>query len=412
MGALLPAGCYRRQGYDPAMMNAHSSTGWVSRWLAAGFRPFFLLAGLHALIAVPLWVHFFTQGGVLHGMPLMYWHAHEMLHGFVAAAIAGFLLTAVPNWTSTLPASGWRLGVLVALWLGGRAAMFIDGLDVMWLAVIQLAFLPALLALLLPPLLRTANRNVRLAVVIAVLWLAEAGFLYAVLAQRPDWAATALLLAMNLVLILITVIGGRIIPAFTGNALRKAGVEVKLSSPPWLEYTVLVSMLAITVVDLLWHASVVSGVLAAVAALAHAFRLWHWQGWRARRDSLVWVLHAGYPWVVLGLALKACWLLLQAGWAMKWQHAIAGAFAMMILAVMTRAALGHSGRPLQASRLTTVSYVLLTLALLLRTFAVQWPTGYMHALALATVLWTAAFLCYLIVYVPVLLGPRADGRPG
>ncbi len=394
------------------MVNAHDAAGWSSRWLAAGFRPFFLLAGVHAVVAVPLWLHWFFQGGQLHGLPLMYWHAHEMLYGFVAAAVAGFLLTAVPNWTSTLPVSGWRLGGLVALWMAGRAAMFVDGLDLAWLAAVQLVFLPALIVLLLPPLLRTANRNLRLIAVIVVLWLADVGFMCAALMHSPDGAATALALAMNLVLVLVTVIGGRIVPAFTGNALRKAGITAALQSPLWLERTVIALMLGITLLDLLWQSAVVSGVLAALAGAAHAGRLRFWQGWRARRDSLVWVLHLGYAWLVVGLMLKACWLLARPEWAMKWQHALAGALAMMILAVMTRAALGHTGRPLQAARLTTCSYVLLALAVLLRTFATLWPGGYVQGLQLAVVLWLAAFAGYLLVYVPILLGPRADGRAG
>ncbi|HKE46263.1 MAG TPA: NnrS family protein [Steroidobacteraceae bacterium] len=381
-----------------------------------GFRPFFLLAGLYAAAIVPAWLYLFAHRSVPFGaLPAMYWHSHELVYGFVAAAIAGFLLTAVPSWTGARGFAGWPLITLVALWIAGRLAMATLGhVPFVVSAVAELALLPALIVLLAPPLLRSQNRNTPLLAVVAVLWLTDAAFLLALRSGDIALADGAIRFAINLALILITVVGGRIVPSFTANALRRRGDEVELVSRTWLETLVIASMIAIALLDLFRPNSRLSGALAALAAIAQAARLSGWRSFRTRGESILWVLHVAYAWLPLGLALKACWLLFDAGWAIKWLHAFTvGLIATMILAVMTRASLGHTGRPLAVSPAITIAYVLLTLAALLRVFggAVA-PGAYLPAVTLAGLAWTMAFLIYLIVYAPILIGPRVDGKPG
>jgi uncharacterized protein involved in response to NO len=381
-----------------------------------GFRPFFLLAGLYAFAIVPAWLYFFAHHSVPFGaLPAMYWHSHELVYGFVAAAVAGFLLTAVPSWTGARGFAGLPLITLVVLWLAGRIAMATVGrMPFVVSAIAELALLPALVALLAPPLLRSQNRNTPLLAVLGVLWLSDAAFLVAM--RRGDIALAdgAIRLAIDLALILITVIGGRIVPSFTANALRTRGESVELVTRRWLERLVIAAMIAIALLDLFQPNSKLSGALAAIAASAQAARLSGWRSFRTRGESILWVLHVGYAWLPVGLALKACWLLFDAGWAMKWLHAFTvGLIATMILAVMTRASLGHTGRPLAVSPAITIAYVLLTVGALLRVFGgALVPGAYLLAVTLAGLAWTIAFLIYLVVYTPILVGPRVDGKPG
>ncbi len=381
-----------------------------------GFRPFFLLAGLHAFAVMPVWLYFYPHHGAPFGsLPTMYWHSHEMLYGFVVAAIAGFMLTAVPSWTGTRGFGGVPLIVLVTLWLAGRVAMASVGSVPFWLvAIAELAFLPALAALLVPPLFRNGNRNMRLLVVLGALWLAHAAFFVSLGSGNVALAGRATNFGINVVLILVTVIGGRIVPAFTANALRRHGETVELTSHAWLEKLVIGSMIAIAIADAFAPTGVVSGALAGIAALVHAYRLSGWRGFRTRGESILWVLHVAYAWLPIGLGLKALWLLGGVSFAMKWQHALAmGVFGTMILAVMTRASLGHTGRMLAVSRPVTVAYVLLSLSVLVRVVGgAFWPERYLLAMSVAGFGWMASFLVYLVVYTPILVGPRADGKPG
>lgn len=381
-----------------------------------GFRPFFLLCGLFALIIAPLWLFRFAHASVPFGtLPGVYWHAHEMVFGFVAAAISGFLLTAVPSWTGSPGFAGKPLGAVVALWLAGRVAMAMTDVIPFWLvALIELSLLPALLTLIAPPILRARNRNVPILAVVTVLWLIDAAFMRAL--QKGDLllAAGAARIAVDLVLMLVVVIGGRIVPAFTGNALRRLNTNVTPVSRGWLEVVAIGSVAAIVICDIFFPNTVAAGLLAAVAAVAHAARLSGWRSFRVRGEPLLWVLHVAYAWIPIGLALKAALLLADAGFAAKWQHALTfGAFSTMILAVMTRASLGHTGRPLVVGRAIAVAYVLLTVGATLRVFGGAWtPQYYLLTLTAAGLCWSAAFAIFVWVYGPILISPRIDGRQG
>lgn len=389
---------------------------------AYGFRPFFLLAGWFALIGIGAWLWVYatasTWGGGL--LPASQWHAHEMMYGFIVAAIAGFMLTAVPSWTGSRGFGGWPLVLLTAAWLAGRLAFAFSGdLPFAGLAILELLFLPGVVLLVAPPLLRSRNRNTPLLAVLLALWASDAVFLLGMHRGDPALAAAALRFALNLVLVLITVVGGRIVPAFTASALRARGVEVKMRSAPWLERLVIVSMVAVLLVDALMvdvlpPNPAIAGGIALVAGIAQAWRLAGWNGHRTLRDPIVWVLHLAYAWLPLGLLLKAGWLLVGFDWAAFWVHALsAGAAASMIVAVMSRASLGHTGRPLQVAPAMAWSYGLLVLAAAVRVFGpAVLPLDYRSVILLAGALWIAAFGIYVFIYTPILLRPRVDAKPG
>lgn len=381
-----------------------------------GFRPFFLLSGLYALLIVPVWLYRFAHASTPFGsLPSLYWHSHEMVYGFVMAAVSGFLLTAVPSWTGARGFAGRPLFIAVFLWALGRIAMSSVGAVPFWLtAAAELALLPMLLALLAPPVFRSANRNAPLLAVLVVLWLIDGAFLVALHNGDAMLAGGAMRLAIDFVLILVTVIGGRIVPAFTGSALRSRGEEVNLTTRRPVEIAVIAAMVAVAVVDAFAPHSALSGVLALLAAVAHITRMSGWRSFRTGGDPLLWVMHVAYAWLPVGLALKAAALLADAGWAAKWQHALTmGVFATMILAVMTRASLGHTGRPLIVPRSIAIAYVLLTASTVLRVFGTTlFPGHYLLSVSAAGIAWVVCFGIFVVVYAPILWAPRADGKPG
>jgi uncharacterized protein involved in response to NO len=383
---------------------------------AYGFRPFFLLAGLYAAISVAAWLWVYRNGGwPLQSLPPQHWHGHEMIFGFISAGIAGFLLTAVPNWTGSRALAGPPLVALVLLWLAGRVAFSLGEFVPLWLlAVGELGFLPALLFAIAPSLLRAGNRNWPMLGLLAAFLAADATFIAGVATHDALLSRTALLAALDIVLVLITIIGGRIVPAFTGNALRASGVQAVVRSSPVVERLVLLSMLAMLLGDVLVPHSYLTAAIVAVAAALQLWRLAGWLGWRTVKQPIVWVLHLAYLWLPVGLALKAASLAGDFGWAAHWMHSLgAGAAGMMIMAVMTRASLGHTGRPLQAHTIVAVAYGLLAVAVIVRVFGPNLlAMNYASAVLVSAALWIAAFVAYLAIYGPILVRPRADGKPG
>lgn len=384
--------------------------------LRYGFRPFFLGAGLAAALLVPWWAASYAFGVHLGtDWPPTLWHGHEMLFGFIVAAIAGFLLTAVPSWTGARGFAGWPLAIVSGLWLLGRIAVATSQL---WplpaVAALDLAFLPALAILVAPPLIRARNRNTPLLAVLAVLWATDAAFYWG-LGHRDDGASLrALIVGIDIVLLLITVIGGRIVPAFTASALKQRSIAGTLRAWPWITELAVGSMIAVILSDLFVPDGRIAGVIAALAAVIQAVRLAQWQTQKTLRQPLVWVLHLAYIWLPIGLALKAVALLSDAAPAAFWLHALTiGAAATMILAVMTRASLGHTGRPLVIDPVIALAYWLLTAAAAVRVFGLAiLRVAYPEVILVAAFLWTAAFILFMWIYAPMLLAPRADGKPG
>lgn len=385
--------------------------------LGYGFRPFFLLAGLSAPALVLVWLLVLATGGWPDtAVPALSWHGHEMLFGFVTAAVAGFLLTAVPSWTGSPALKGAGLGALVALWLAGRVVLAPwSGAPPALAAAVDLAFLPALGVALALPLVRAGKiANTAFLLLLGLLTTANLLFHLDWLGVLADGARLGLALGIGVVLMMVTVIGGRILPAFTRNALKARGVTAEVTSRRCVERLTLIATVAMIPVDLILPSGLLAGAVALVAAVAHARRLAGWQTRHTLGQPILWILHAGYAWVPLALALKAAHGLGGLVDGTAWLHALtAGGFATLILAVMSRAALGHTGRPLVASRVTVASYALLLLAAALRTLAPELPGGaYTPALHAAGLAWVACFAAFLWVYAPVLTRPRADGQPG
>lgn len=380
-----------------------------------GFRPFFLLAAFYAAAAVPVWLVLMTDAAALPtALAPMQWHAHEMIFGFALAGIMGFYLTAVPNWTGAPPLRGAALGFLVALWLAARAAM--------WLSAALPAGLVALLAItpplglavfVLPTLARARQRRNLMFLVIP---LALAGAILLVHLEPLGWAAdsarTGLRLGIDIALLLITVIGGRIVPTFTTNALKARGDSVLPRSVPWLDRLAILSVAALLIADTTERALPI-GIAALAAALLNGARLAGWRPLRTVRTPLLGVLHLGYGWLVAGFALQAVAALTDLVPPTAALHALTvGAIGTMMLAVMSRAALGHTGRPLVAPPATVAAYGLVSLAALIRLGGAMTPEWYLPMIQAAGVLWSLGFALFLWDYAPILLRPRIDGKPG
>jgi uncharacterized protein involved in response to NO len=379
-------------------------------FLSAGFRPFFLLAALWSAIAVPVWlaayVHGYAPGGTL---PATLWHAHEMVYGYGAAVVAGFLLTAIPNWTGRLPLRGAPLGFLVVLWLAGRVGVLSSGvIGPAAAAFVDLAFPAALMGAVARELI--AGRNWRNLPMLGGLSLLFAGNVLVHL-QAMQLAYTAALgnrIGIGTLLALIALVGGRIVPSFTRNWLAKNRRDVTPPAPAGrLDFACLAVMLAGVVAWVAAPDSALSSYLEIAAGVAAAIRLARWRGLVAAREPLLLILHAGYAWLAIGLACAGLNSLFNLAPRSAALHALtAGAVGTMTLAVMTRASLGHSGRPLVAGPGTIAIYVLVTLAALLRVAA---PLAGQHSIlatSLAGVAWFGAFALFALLYAPLFFGKQ------
>lgn len=387
-----------------------------SNLFAYGFRSQFLLAGLAGLLLVPLWALSFVVGlPVGSGWPPTLWHAHEMLFGFIISAIAGFMLTAVPSWTGQKGFAGRPLIVLALLWLAARVLIASPAIwPALLVSAIDLAFLPVLALFIAWPLLRENNRNTPLLGILGVLWLSNLVFHLGVIRHDTPLALHAAIVGIDIVLILVTVIGGRIIPAFTTTALRPMGMGGLVHSRLTLTVLSVAVMALVAVVDVFWPDTRLAGTIAAAAACLQGLRLLQWATLRTLRQPIVWVLHLAYAWLPVGLALKAVALLAGSAIAAFWLHALTiGAVTTMILGVMTRASLGHTGRALVVDPLIALAYALLTAAAVVRVFGLSGlRLNYPVVIIFSSLFWTAAFAIFVAVYAPILWMPRADGKPG
>ena len=344
------------------------------------------------------------------------WHAHEMVFGFAAAAAAGFLLTAAPTWTGSTPLAGTPLAVLAALWLAGRLAMALSGvLPLGLVAALDLAFLPALaFAIGRPIAAARQGRNYGFPIVLSALALLDLGAQLDALGVAPGLAPYCLHAGVDLALVLIVLVGGRITPSFTANALRREGIGAVVITRPWLDRLAIAAVVGSALANLASPRTAWSGAIALLAALAVAARMSGWQTRRTLHDPLLWSLHLGYAWVALGLGAVA--LTDLTGW-IPWSIGLhvetTGAIGTMVLAVMTRVALGHTGRPLRAPRSAVAAYLLVSAGALVRTLGpLLAPNEYPQVVAFAGLLFAAAYAAFLVGYAPMLVRARIDGQPG
>ena len=379
-------------------------------FLRGAFRPFFLLAALWAAAAIIIWMAAYSGALVLGEVvdPLG-WHQHEMLFGFVGAAVIGFLLTAIANWTGRPLLGGSGLAVLAALWIAVRVC-FALGIGAPWLPLLlELALFLAVAIFAAREVVLSGNRNLPIAIMVALMGIAAA----------VDLAETAGLLTDNdiglrsgiaLVVILIGLIGGRIIPAFTRNWLMREGASPPMPTMPGPGDIRVLGLTAIAILGwLLWPESSVVGWLLLASALAHVWRVARWQGWRTFADPLVVVLHLAYLWMPVGLGLLGLHLAFDLVSRSAAIHALgAGAMGLLILAVMSRASLGHTGRTLRAGPALASAYALVFVGALVRVlasvglFAGIWP------IHLSAALWAGGFLLFALLYFPILTQPRID----
>ena len=377
--------------------------------LRLGFRPFYLGAALFAMLAVPFWVAVLLgHAPVALPVPALWWHAHEMLFGFAVAVIVGFLLTAGKAWTGLATPRGGALAALFMLWLAARLAGLL-GSHLLY-AALDLLLLPVMAAILTRLLLRAGNRrNLPLGAILLLLTVANAAFHAAVLGVVDIAPVRALHAGLALVVMIECVIAGRVIPAFTMSALP----GVKLQVPRVLEQ----ATLATTALGLaLWVLAPPNAFTAAAlgaAALLHAQRLWRWQPLRTRARPILWVLHAAYAWLPVGLLLLALSQLGAVGISAGIHALAVGATGGLVIGMVTRTARGHTGRPLQVSRLEVAAYVLVAGAAVARVLLpLLAPQHLVIWLVAAAAAWGLAFALYLYVFAPWLLAPRLDGKDG
>ncbi|MFT7775211.1 NnrS family protein [Roseateles sp.] len=375
---------------------------------ALGFRPFYLLASAFAALSVPLWALQYAGllGHAYLGGPV--WHAHEMLFGFTLAVIVGFLFTAGRNWTNLPTPTGWRLAALAALWVAARVLVLTP-----WgvaAALANIAFPLAAAAALAVPFVKARNRRNYFFIGLLVMLGVTAGFVH--LAQLGVVAVPGGLgipVALDVVLFILAVMGGRVIPMFTNNGIPGAGA----TRQPGLEKAALGGVLALLAADAL---GLQGGPLAALALAVGVVQAWRWllwRPWRTLRVPLVWVLHLAYLWVPVHLLLRG---MAELGWLMPSlaTHALTvGAVGGLVIGMMTRTARGHTGRPLKADRYEVACYLLVAAAAAVRVLLpLTVPDQIVHAALASALLWSAGFGLYALRYWPVLSRPRVDGRPG
>jgi len=385
---------------------ASAPQGWALWQL--GFRPFYLLASVFAAVSILLWALQFT--GLLAAPYLTgpLWHAHEMLFGFTLAVVVGFLLTAGRNWTGLPTPTGGRLAALAALWLTARVLVLTPW---GWASALANAAFPLAAAVALGvPFARAGNR--RNYFFVALLVLLAGATLVVHLSQMhvlalPAWAGIQL--ALDIVLFILCVMGGRVIPMFTNNGVPGAGAQRR----DGVEKAALASILALLAADALQLPAWIVAVVAAVAACAHLARWLLWHPWRTLRTPLVWVLHLAYAWIPVHLALRA---LAVPGWVLPSAatHALTvGAVGGLVIGMMTRTARGHTARPLRADTWDTTCYGLVAAAAFVRVLLpIAAPALLLQAVLASAVLWSAGFAVCAVRYFPVLTRPRLDGRPG
>ena len=351
-------------------------------------------------------------------LPQSVWHAHEMTFGFAAATVAGFMLTAIPNWTGRMPLQGVRLGLLVLAWFAGRiGVLFSADIGAPAAAVLDLLFPMAFLGAVAREIIAGRNwRNLPMLAALGFLLLGNV-LVHLEALRLAETAPLGNQLGIATLLLLISVVGGRIIPSFTRNWLAKHRPEVRAPAAfTWFDRTVLAVTAVALVAWLLIPDAIVTSGLCLATGLAHWTRLARWRGLATLREPLLWVLHLGYGWLGLGFCLLGLSEVLQRLPPFIALHALTvGAIGTMTLAVMTRATLGHTGRPLVAGAGTTTIYGLVTAAALCRLLAPFAGAQYISALSVAGFAWSAAFGLFVMLYLRPLALPRVprgvEARP-
>ncbi len=375
---------------------------------ALGFRPFYLLASVFAALSVGTWV--LQYAGLAPSSPIRgpVWHGHEMLFGYAMAVIAGFLFTAVRNWTGRPTPSGPTLAAIAVLWIAGRVLVLTPW--ALAAAIVNALFPLAIAVGIGVPLVASGNRrNYFFVALLAAASLAVLGVHLSSLGV-VSWPERASLKAgLDVVLFIIAVVAGRVVPMFTNNGVPNAGA----TRIAWLEKAALGSVLLLLAADVLALPAALVVPIAMAGALAHGARLALWKPWRTLGAPLVWILHAAYAWIPVHLLLRSLAALGAVPDALATHALTVGVIGGMTLGMMTRTARGHTGMPLVAGRTEVACFALVSLAALVRVLGpLAIPSAYGATVLVSGACWSAAFALYAVRYWPMLTRPRADGKPG
>jgi len=382
---------------------------------ALAFRPLFLLASLFAFVSIGWWTYYWIHpfnwspyGGAI------WWHAHEMLFGFGVAVVTGFLLTAVRNWTGVAGISGAWLAGLVLVWLAGRFVMaFSQGFAAWLVMAVDLSYLLLCAVAMAYPILKVRQwRNIMFVPILLILAGLNASSHWASNHGNPTMALHALHATVILFILIISIIGGRVIPMFTANSTARP----RLPSVFWLEVLSILSTAIMVIIALVGfrHNTTLTITVALVATATHFIRLARWGGLHTRSVPLLWSLHLSYLFIPIGFLLIALYAFAVVDNLSAVIHCFTvGAIAGMILSMISRVALGHTGRPLKVVAMMKLAFVLVFLAAIIRVIIPAWfAQYYLWGIVLAGCLWLIAFAIYLVIYTPILINPRIDGRSG
>lgn len=380
-----------------------------------GFRPFFLLGAFASVYLILYWSIVFFTGSLPDGyFNPIYWHAHEMIYGFSISIVAGFLLTSSASWTKTIPTKGLKLKILLTLWILGRVAMgmslFHFPISSYFYFLTDILFIPVLIFSLAPPLIKSKQiKNLQFVPILSVFAI---GNLLTHLAALDiidfKYAQKGIYLGVNLILIIVVIISGRIIPFFTSNTVP--GVQIKTRQ--WFERAVLISVWTYIVLDFT-DFSILKGWVAAICGLISLIRLAGWKSTKTLSHPLLWILHLGYLWIVVGFFLVFISEILGLLPRSVAIHAFtAGAMGTFIIGMMSRVSLGHTGRALILKRGFTISYIFVTMSALARVSFGFFPDVYTQGILIAGIFWVLSFAVFIIYYAYYLLTPRPDGKNG
>lgn len=378
---------------------------------ALGFRPFFFLAAFFAPVLIVLWL---MQLSGLISLSSYYfpigWHAHEMLFGYTVAVIAGFLLTAAGNWTGMKVINGWRLALLMFVFLLSRFSPFLTELPHWIIAAIDVAFIPLVALFLAIPVIKTKQWSNFIFVPLLLLMAAANAVVHLSALSIIDVPVVAGSRAMlYLVILLIVIMGGRVIPFFTERGV--AGVTVKKWQ--WIEWSSGISILLVMIADVFLNDSRLIGYFAIFAAIVHGLRVAGWYSNKIWQVPLVWILQIAYGWIVLGFIIKSAALFNPNASLLAYHAFTVGGIGIMTLGMMARVSLGHTGRDMQIDRWMTLSFVVINVAAVVRVIApIFLPDLYLQLINIAAWLWVVAFVIFLVVYTPMWFYSRVDGREG
>lgn len=377
-----------------------------------GFRPFFLFGSLWASLHILVWVAF--QSGKFSFISIndpVTWHAHEMIFGFATAIVAGFLLTATQNWTGIRGIHGKKLKILVCIWILARLFSMVSGNYYALYAVVDLSFYP-LLAWFLKPYLwqKSQRRNQVFFLLFFFLFIANA-IIHINHFQHTSLLSSRsiLLFSIYVIVMMIALIGGRVLPLFTRNSLPAANPTRK----PWIEWMSFTSIITVGISIVFFEFTRLSAGLAFLAGTVHMIRWLLWKPWKSIGLPILFILYVGYVWIPIGLLMRGMASLSFVTPSLSTHAFTAGAIGTMIYAMITRVSLGHMGLPIRAGKPILFGYILIIISAFLRVFG-PWisPEQTSRMIELSGYLWSLAFLIYVIVYAPILLSPRMDGKDG